>query len=74
VGESVHEHALELVPPVGSRPGAFQRPDPPVPVRVTGSFFWDVDHSPPNFIGPNDFKTKTSWEIHPISKIEFLAD
>jgi hypothetical protein len=33
-----------------------------------------VDHSPPNFIGPNDFKTKTSWEIHPISKIEFLAD
>jgi hypothetical protein len=45
----------------------------PVPVRITGSLFWDVDHKP-GVVGPGDLKPKTSWEIHPVSKIEFLEE
>jgi hypothetical protein len=44
----------------------------PVPVRITGSLFWDVDH-PPGTVGPKEFRPQTSWEIHPVSEIEFLA-
>ena len=43
----------------------------PVPVQITGSLFWDVDH-PAGAVGPDDFKPKTAWEIHPVSAIVFL--
>jgi hypothetical protein len=52
-------------------PDAYFRPHPPVPVRIAGSLFWDVEHFPQT-VGPNDFPPKTAWEIHPISDIEFL--
>ncbi len=52
-------------------PDAYFRPHQPVPVRITGSLFWDVEHWPKT-VGPNEFAPKTAWEIHPISKIEFL--
>ena len=54
-------------------PRSYFRPDPPVPVRVTGSLFWDVDHEN-GFVGPADFKPQTAWEIHPISDLEFLDE
>ncbi len=57
-----------------SGPNSYYRPDPPVPVRVTGSLFWDVDHEDPPYVGPRDFRPPTPWEIHPISGIEFLDD
>jgi hypothetical protein len=53
-------------------PDGYFRPDPPVPVQVTGSLFWDVEHPPPHTVGPTDFAPKTAWEIHPISQIDFL--
>jgi hypothetical protein len=52
-------------------PDAYFRPHQPVPVRITGSLFWDVEHYPQT-VGPRDFAPKTAWEIHPISEIEFL--
>jgi hypothetical protein len=52
-------------------PSRYVRPHTPIPVRVTGSLFWDVDHAP-GAVGPDDLKPETSWEIHPISEIEFL--
>jgi hypothetical protein len=56
-----------------SGPGSYEKPDPPIPVRVTGSLFFDVDHAPPRqLVGPASHKPKTAWEIHPISKFEFL--
>jgi hypothetical protein len=55
-----------------SGPRSYIRLDPPVPVRVTGSLFWDVDHQKPPFVGPSTHKPKTPWEIHPVSEIEFL--
>jgi len=56
-----------------SGPANYFPPAPPVPVRITGSLFWDVEHSPPKpLVGPGKFKPTLAWEIHPISHIEFL--
>jgi hypothetical protein len=55
----------------GSWHGGYEFLDPPVPVRITGSLFWDVDHEN-QFVGPDSNKPQTAWEIHPISSIEFL--
>ena len=52
-------------------PDSYHRPDTPVPVRITGSLFWDSEHEPPHTVGPKDFSPGTAWEIHPISAIEF---
>ncbi len=43
--------------------------DPPIPVRITGSLFYDIDHKPGE-VGPAAFKPTTAWEIHPVSAIE----
>jgi hypothetical protein len=51
-------------------PVTYHCPDPPVPVLITGSIFWDVEHER-QVVGPTSFKPKTAWEIHPISRIEF---
>jgi hypothetical protein len=53
-------------------PKGYKRPHEPIPVRITGSLFWDVDHAP-GAVGPDDLKPGTSWEIHPVSAIEFLG-
>jgi hypothetical protein len=55
----------------GSWHGGYDFPDPPVPGRITGSLFWDVDHQD-QFVGPDSNKPQTAWEIHPISLIQFL--
>jgi hypothetical protein len=44
--------------------------EPPVPVRITGSLFYDLDH-PPGAVGPRDLRARTSWEVHPITEIAF---
>ncbi len=52
--------------------------DPPLPVRITGSLFYDTEHdseiergecSP---IGTGICKPCTAWEIHPVTAIESL--
>jgi len=53
-------------------PDSYDRLPSPVPVRVTGSLFWDVEHPPPHTVGPSFASPKTAWEIHPISSIEWL--
>jgi hypothetical protein len=53
-------------------PGAgYHRFEPPIPVRVSGSLFYDISHRP-GVVGPSDHKPHSSWEIHPVTKIEFL--
>ena len=44
--------------------------DPPIPVRISGSIFFDVDH-PAGAVGPTGLKPATAWEIHPVTDIEF---
>jgi hypothetical protein len=53
--------------PIGSN---YRKFDPPIPVDITGSLFFDVDHLPGE-VGPDGMKPRTSWEIHPITKIAF---
>jgi len=43
----------------------------PVHVRVSGSLFFDVDHVA-GAVGPGPLKPSTSWEIHPVTRIEPL--
>jgi hypothetical protein len=54
-------------------PANYKRPHAPIPVKITGSLFWDVDHKP-GAVGPSDMKPTTSWEIHPVSAIEFSGN
>jgi hypothetical protein len=47
--------------------------DPPVPVEVTGSLFFDMSHASGNGPGPQSLRhdIPTIWEIHPITHIVF---
>jgi hypothetical protein len=52
-----------------AKPG-FHEIKPPVPVQVTGSLFYDISHKP-DAPGPKAHKPHTSWEIHPVTDIQF---
>jgi hypothetical protein len=57
-----------------SLPGAgYQFPDPPIPVTIEGSLFFDVTHSTGQAPGPKSLKSRmpTIWEVHPITKMTF---
>jgi hypothetical protein len=46
---------------------------PPVPVEVEGSLFWDASHATGSRPGPQQLRPKMPvvWEIHPVSEILF---
>jgi hypothetical protein len=53
-------------------PGAgYVFPDPPVPVKINGSLFFDVTHATGSRPGPKSLKSRMPvvWEVHPITKI-----
>jgi hypothetical protein len=54
-----------------AKPG-FHEIKPPILVTVTGSLFYDISH-PPDAPGPKAHKPHTSWEIHPVTEIQFPA-
>ena len=47
--------------------------DPPIPVEIEGSLFFDMSHAAGSKPGPNSLRDDipTIWEVHPISKITF---
>lgn len=47
--------------------------DPPIPVTVEGSLFWDASHATGTRPGPQSLKSRMPvvWEVHPISGIKF---
>jgi len=47
--------------------------DPPIPVEITGSLFFDISHATGQGVGPKSLRKDipTVWEIHPISAIDF---
>jgi hypothetical protein len=51
--------------PIGTQ---YRKFDPPIPVEISGSLFFDVDHAA-GVVGPAGFKPKTAWEIHPVTTI-----
>lgn len=51
----------------------YEFPDPPVPVEIEGSLFFDMSHSSGSRPGPKSLKSRmpTIWEVHPITKMVF---
>jgi len=47
--------------------------DPPIPVEVEGSLFFDMSHATGQGPGPKSLRKDipTIWEIHPVSSIQF---
>jgi len=47
--------------------------DPPIPVDIEGSLFFDMTHATGQHPGPKSLKSRipTIWEVHPITKITF---
>jgi hypothetical protein len=47
--------------------------DPPIPIEVEGSLFWDASHATGSRPGPSTLRPDMPvvWEVHPISKIVF---
>lgn len=61
---------------VGNLPGpGYDFPDPPIPVEVDGSLFFDITHatSGGSRPGPKSLKSRMPviWEVHPITKMDF---
>lgn len=58
----------------GNLPGTgYDFPDPPVPVEIEGSLFFDMTHATGGRPGPKSLKSRmpTIFEVHPITKITF---
>jgi hypothetical protein len=70
------EQIGEFTPSGGLPPrGPYLRFRTPVPVRVTGPLFYDADHeidrkTREGAVGPDYATPSTSWEIHPVVRIE----
>lgn len=47
--------------------------DPPIPVEIEGSLFFDISHATGQKPGPNSLRPfiPTIWEVHPITRIVF---
>ena len=58
----------------GNLPGtSYQFPDPPIPVEIEGSLFFDITHATGSRPGPKSLKSRMPviWEVHPITKMTF---
>jgi hypothetical protein len=56
----------------GQLPNAgYNHYDPPIPIEVEGSLFFDITHATGPHPGPAKLRPKTIWEVHPISHIVF---
>jgi hypothetical protein len=45
----------------------------PIPVKITGSLFFDLSHLP-GIAGFGEFRPKTSWQIRPVTHLEFVKE
>jgi hypothetical protein len=47
--------------------------DPPIPIKIEGSLFFDVTHSTGQRPGPQSLKSRMPviWEVHPLTSITF---
>ena len=58
----------------GNLPGtSYDFYDPPIPVTVEGSLFWDASHASGSRPGPKSLKSRMPvvWEVHPIRRMDF---
>jgi hypothetical protein len=55
-------------------PGSgYDFPDPPIPVEIGGSLFWDATHAHGPRPGPQDLRPHMPviWEVHPVTFLKF---
>jgi hypothetical protein len=60
----------------GILPGiGYDFPDPPIPVDIDGSLFFDMSHASGSRPGPKSLKSRMPvvWEVHPITKMVFKS-
>jgi len=51
--------------------GSYVKFETPIKIlKLKGSIFFDTDHAA-GTVGPNGFRPKTAWEIHPVTFIQF---
>jgi hypothetical protein len=60
-------------PPTKYTDASGRFPFRPKRVLIEGSLFFDTDH-PAGTVGPEGYRPKSAWEIHPVRRIEFLDD
>src|SRR5439155_26570028 len=56
----------------GDLPGfSYDFYDPPIPVTIAGSLFFDINHSTGQRPGPASLKSRmpTIWEVHPLTSM-----
>jgi hypothetical protein len=49
---------------------SYDRYQEPIRVRITGCLFFDTSHHAGD-VGPQGLKPRTTWEIHPVTRIVF---
>ncbi len=59
--------------PLGLPGTSYDFYDPPIPVEIAGSLFFDMSHARGGRPGPTDLRDDmpTIWEVHPVTKIVF---
>ena len=52
--------------------GTYDFYDPPIPIKIEGSLFFDITHATGSSPGPHSLKSRmpTIWEVHPLTSIE----
>jgi hypothetical protein len=68
--KTVRDKFKEFFGPDNLPGSGYSKFDPPIPVKIAGSIFFDIDH-PAGVVGPTGLRPKTAWEIHPVTDIEF---
>jgi len=70
---TVRNKILNRFGDIACQDGAFKPVSSFIPITITGSIFFDVDHRA-GLVGFGVYKPTTAWEIHPITDIEFLDE
>lgn len=55
---------------IACKDGAYKPIDSLIPIRISGSLFFDIDHKA-GVVGFGVYKPHTAWEIHPVTGITF---
>jgi hypothetical protein len=70
---AVRDKILARFGDIACRDGAFKPVGTLIPIKISGSIFFDVDHKA-GVVGFGIYKPKTAWEIHPVTDIQFLDE
>lgn len=70
---TVRNKIIKMFGDISCGSGAYKPVGKLIPIKITGSLFFDVDHGAGS-VGFPDHKPHTVWEIHPITDLQFLDE